>query len=162
MREFALAGVMAKVEAALAHRRADAVAAPIDEDALTTWLATYDFAEPLPLEGVVDDLLHLLRAFSIRSDHPRYFGLFNPPSLPAAIAGDLVSSALNPQLAVWSHAPAAAEIERKLVRLFGSFVWPGIDAAGTFTSGGTEANQTALLAALARSYPGWADAGLPR
>jgi len=154
--------VAAKVKTALARRRDDPVAPPIDQGALAACLAAYDFAAPRPLTDVVDDLLALLRGFAIRSDHPRYFGLFNPPALPAAIAGDLVGSAMNPQLAVWSHAPAAAEIERKLVRLFGGFVWPGIDVAGTFTTGGTEANGTALLAALARRYPGWADEGLPR
>lgn len=162
MNDTGLIGIAAKVEAALARRRDDAVAAPVDEHALSAWLDAYDFAAPRPLEGVVDDLLHLLRAFSIRSDHPRYFGLFNPPALPAAVAGDLVGSAINPQLAVWSHAPAAAEIERKLLRLFGSFVWPDPDVAGSFTTGGSEANATALWAALARRYPGWAEEGLPR
>ncbi|MGH8240267.1 MAG: pyridoxal phosphate-dependent decarboxylase family protein [Steroidobacteraceae bacterium] len=104
---------------------------------------------------MISELIQLLKSFAVRSDHPRYFGLFNPPALLPAIAGDLVAAAINPQLAVWSHAPAAAEIERKLIRLFGSFLWCDVEAAGTFTSGGSEANHTALLAALASRYPNW-------
>ena len=157
-----LAGIGAQVDAALGRRRDDAVAPAIDERALATWLEAYDFASPRPVDQVTADLLDILRHQAVRSDHPRYFGLFNPPALLPAIAGDLVASAINPQLAVWGHAPAAAEIERKLVRLFGSFAWPDADAAGTFTSGGSEANYTALLAALARRYPDWHEQGVPR
>jgi glutamate/tyrosine decarboxylase-like PLP-dependent enzyme len=111
---------------------------------------------------IAADLLDLLQRFAVRSDHPRYFGLFNPPATPAGIAGDLIAAAVNPQLAVWSHAPAAAEIESKLIRLFGGWIWPGLEPAGTFTTGGSEANLTALLAALARRYPHWSREGLPR
>ncbi len=161
MPEIGLVDVAMRVEEALANRRCDPVAPPINEGVLADRLASYDFAGARPLSAVIDDMLSMLRTYAVRSDHPRYFGLFNPPALPAAIAGDLVGAAINPQLAVWSHAPAAAEIERKLLHLFGALVWPDIQAAGTFTSGGTEANQTALLAALARRYPGWADHGLP-
>lgn len=160
-----LSEVAAQVDAALAARRGSPVAPPIDATALAARLARYDFEAPRPAVDVTADLLDLLGRYSIRSDHPRYFGLFNPPALPAAVAGDLVAAAINPQLAVWGHAPAAAEIERRLVELFGSFVWAGRPAVGHFTGGGSEANLTALLAALARRYPNWASAGvagLPR
>jgi len=162
MSEIRLQDVGAKLDAVLAARRDDLVAGSFESQELTEVLSQYDFAEPRPWAEVIDDLLGLLRAFAIRSDHPRYFGLFNPPALPAAIAGDMVGSTINPQLAVWSHAPAAAEIERKLVQLFSSFIWPDVNGAGTFTSGGSEANETALLSALARRYPDWAKHGLPR
>ncbi len=157
-----LAAVGAEVGSAIDQRRDDPVAPVLDEGLLAARLDAYDFAEPRPLNTVISDLTDLLRNFAVRSDHPRYFGLFNPPALVPAIAGDLVASAINPQLAVWGHAPAAAEIERKLVRLFGNSIWPNLDAAGTFTSGGSEANTTALLAALARRYSDWDTDGLPR
>lgn len=157
-----LSQVGALVGHAIDARRADPVAPSVDEAALAAHLDAYDFAEPRPLHGVVADLTDLLRRHAVRSDHPRYFGLFNPPALVSAIAGDLVASAINPQLAVWSHAPAAAEIERRLLRLFGTAVWPRTESAGVFTSGGSEANATALLAALSRRYPDWHREGLPR
>jgi aromatic-L-amino-acid/L-tryptophan decarboxylase len=158
----ALLALTERIGKAIGTRRSQAVAPAIDEAKLASRLDAYDFAVGKPLADVAGDLLDMMERFAVRSDHPRYFGLFNPPALTAGIAGDLVTATVNPQLAVWGHAPAAAEIERKLVRLFGSFAWPGHETAGTFTSGGSEANLTALLAALANRYPGWKEQGLPR
>ncbi len=157
-----LAVVARRIARAIDKRRTHAVAPAIDEAALARRLASYDFAQPKALGEVTHDLLDLLARYSVRTDHPRYFGLFNPPALIPAIAGDWICAALNPQLAVWSHAPAAAEIERKLVQLFGRWIWPEQTVAGTFTSGGSEANMTALLVALQARYPRWHQSGIPR
>lgn len=146
----------------IVRRRDDEVAPPIDANALAGRLAAYDFAAPRDAASVAADLFDLLRGAGVRSDHPGYFGLFNPPALVPAIAGDLIVATVNPQLAVWSHAAAAAEIERKLVALFADRIWPGAASAGNFTSGGSEANHSAVLVALARRYAGWATGGLPR
>lgn len=105
-------------------------------------------------------LLDLLAETGVRTDHPRYFGLFNPPALEAAIAGDLIANAVNPQLAVWSHAAGAVETELYLIDVLGRLIWDQQKIAGTFTSGGSEANHTALLCALARRYPEWPRRGL--
>lgn len=157
-----LAQIGRLVGAAIDTRRSDVVAPAVDAEALRSHVEQYDLNTSRSPEAAAGHLADLLRRHAVRSDHPRYFGLFNPPALVPAIAGDLVASALNPQLAVWSHAPAAAEIERRLIRLFGSFVWPEAEAAGTFTSGGSEANSTALLVALALQYPDWQRRGVPR
>ena len=143
----------------VATRRDSVISPQLDEAAIAQRLARYDFGAPQSLEQVAIDIFDLLGRGTVRTDSPRYFGLFNPPPLPAAAAGDLIAAIVNPQLAVWSHAPAAAEIENKLIRLFGSLVgWE--HPAGVFTSGGAEANHTACLAALARRYPNWANRGL--
>lgn len=144
----------------IAARRDARVAGEIDAAALQARLARHDFSRPERVDAVAADVLELLGAFAVRSDHPRYFGLFNPPALPAAIIGDFITATANPQLAVWSHAPAAAEIEKKLIDFFARRVWGENDTAGMFTSGGTEANHTALLVALARRYPQWATQGV--
>lgn len=143
------------------HRRSQSVAPEIDPARLTARVSDYDFASARDPVAVAADLLDMLSLNGVRSDHPAYFGLFNPPALTAAIAGDLITATVNPQLAVWSHAPAAAEIERKIVALFGGMVWPASDTAGTFTSGGSEANHSAVLLALARQYPDWSREGVP-
>ena len=143
----------------LERRRDDPVASPVDRAALAARIGAFDFARPLSLHAAAQALLDLLRETGVHSDHPRYFGLFNPQALPAAIVGDLIAATVNPQLAVWGHAPAAAEIERHIIGLFGRLIW-GWEPAGTFTSGGSEANHTALLAALARRCPQWADRGV--
>lgn len=156
-----LEGVARLVSDHIRARRSQPVASPVDAGRLGARLAAYDFGEPRAGLAVAADLFDLLSANTVRSDHPAYFGLFNPPALIPAIAGDLIAAAVNPQLAVWSHAPAAAEIERKLVDLFSATIWSGQASAGTFTSGGSEANHTAVLAALARRYPAWSSEGLP-
>ena len=147
--------------------RASAVISPrFDEAALKGRADELLAAGPRPLVEVAADLFAMLGEGIIRTDSPRYFGLFNPPVMPEAVAGDLIGAVANPQLAVWSHAPAAAEIEARMIRLFGGLIgWRDEACAGTFTSGGTEANHTAVLAALARRYPDWARrgvAGLPK
>ncbi len=131
------------------------------DDGLADRLRAYDFRDARPLQTVAADMFDLLGTHAVRSDHPRYFGLFNPPALPAAIIGDLIAATVNPQLAVRSHASAAADIERKLLQLFGTRIgWDGGEVSGAFTSGGSEANHTALLVALARKYPEWPTRGL--
>lgn len=138
---------------------------PVSRDPASesAWLdaARLDFDAPMSLEAAAARLLSAMTGAGVRNDHPRYFGLFNPPALPAAAVGDLLAATVNPQLAVWSHAPGAVEIERWLVDVLSELVW-GKPAAGSFTSGGSEANHTALLLALDRACPDWAVAGLPR
>lgn len=147
--------------------RASAVISPrVDHAGLKGRVDELLAAGPRPLAEVAADLLALLAEGIVRTDSPRYFGLFNPPAMPEAAAGELIGAVANPQLAVWSHAPAAVEIEARLIRLFGGLIgWRDEACAGTFTSGGAEANHTAVLAALARRYPEWAHrgvAGLPK
>jgi glutamate/tyrosine decarboxylase-like PLP-dependent enzyme len=75
------------------------------------------------------------------------------------IVGDMLTAAFNPQLAAWSHAPAAAEIEAWLIRYLGGRI--GFDdPVGSFTSGGAEANATAVHLALTRAFPSFGESGL--
>lgn len=121
----------------------------------------YDFARPAPLPAVATDVMAMLERWNTHVTHPRYFGYFNPSVDAAGILGETIAAAYNLQMAVWSHAPAAVEIEQHalafLMRRLGLPV-----AAGTahFTCGGTEANHTALLAALAERYPDYGRQGL--
>ena len=141
-------------------RRDDQVVVPFDRTALRERVEAFDFTSPIDPASAAATLFELLRHTGVRTDHPRYFGLFNPPALTSAIGGDIVAATVNPQLAVWGHAPAAAEIERHLVSLFARLIWADGPGAGTFTSGGSEANHTALLAAMARRCPAWAERGV--
>lgn len=138
------------------------VAGDAVEAELVQHLDVYDFGEPRDVASIIGDLFDLLGRHAVRNDSPRYFGLFNPPPLISAVAGDLLTAAVNPQLAVYGHAPAAAEIEKRLLSLFGAAIWGDEAPAGTFTSGGSEANFTALLAALCRFDPGWSENGIDR
>ena len=142
------------------RRRGAPVVPKFDRAELERRIAQFDFSGPISAESAAEELFELLGQTGVRTDHPRYYGFFNPPALVPGIIGDIVADAVNPQLAVWGHAPAAAEIERHLVNLIGSRIWSAIEAAGTFTSGGSEANHTALLCAMARRYPEWSTAGV--
>jgi glutamate/tyrosine decarboxylase-like PLP-dependent enzyme len=142
--------------------RALAPSGPVDPGAVRAWLtSTYDFEQPQPVDAVIADTLEQLQRWTVHTTHPRYFGLFNPTPTAAGIAGELLAAAVNPQLAAWSHAPAAAEIEQHVLRFIADRL--GLShgtAAGNVTSGGAEANLTAVLMALTRAFPEYASRGL--
>jgi glutamate/tyrosine decarboxylase-like PLP-dependent enzyme len=117
-------------------------------------LARFDFERPMaPLEAL-DFAVESLWKWQVHTPHPRYFGLFNPAPTTMGIAADALVAAFNPQLATWSHSPMAAEIEQHLIRaLAGRFGFDPARVEGTFTSGGAEANHTALLTAMTRAFP---------
>jgi len=117
-------------------------------------LAAWDFAEPVAAAKALDFAVENLWRHQVHTPHPRYFGLFNPAPATMAIAGDALAAAFNPQLAAWSHSPFAAEVEQHLVRsLAGRFGYDPARAEGSFTSGGAEANLTAVTVALLRAFP---------
>jgi aromatic-L-amino-acid/L-tryptophan decarboxylase len=121
----------------------------------------YTFESPIPLETLTQDVIHLMRNWNIHVTHPRYFGLFNPSVRPAGVIADALVALYNPQLAAWSHAPAANEIERLTLHTFAAAL--GLDPEtiqANFTSGGAEANLSAVLAALAQRIPNFGEAGV--
>lgn len=123
-------------------------------------LSGFDPEAPADPAEVVDRLVALLGDGMVHTGHPRYFGLFNPAPSFMGIVGELVAAAFNPQLAAWSHAPAAVEIESWTLAYLARRCGLGEDAGGSFTSGGAEANATALHLALTRAVPGLATVGL--
>lgn len=102
----------------------------------------------------------LLARWTVHTTHPRYFGLFNPTPTFAGIAAELITAGFNPQLAVWSHAPAAVEMERAALKLVADRAGLPEAAVGSFTTGGAEANGSAVALALTRQFPGVDDHGL--
>jgi glutamate/tyrosine decarboxylase-like PLP-dependent enzyme len=121
----------------------------------------YDFKEPIPLDQVMDDVSRMMRQWIVHTTHPRYFGLFNPTSNLASIAADTLVALYNPQLAAWSHAPAANEMEQFVLKyLMGHFGFEPSTGHANFTTGGAEANLSAVLAALTHRFPNYGDAGL--
>ena len=132
-----------------------------DEDEMLRRLAAVDFAAPLaPVEAagwVADGLAR----WQMQTSHPRYFGLFNPPSTTMGIAADALAAAFNTQVGAWHHSPLGVAIERRLIRELGARL--GFDphaVDGSFTTGGNEANHTAVLCALATAFPAWGDDGV--
>ena len=123
--------------------------------------ARFDLARATPLTELIPAVAGLLRDGITQVTHPRYFGLFNPSVRAAGVAGDALAAGFNLQLAVWSHAPAALELERLTLEALGERI--GFGAGGTlahFASGGAEANLSAVLVALAAKFPASAEHGL--
>ena len=135
------------------------VAPSFDASRLRQWLDSVDFERPTTLQASLDAVLEQFQAANVHTVHPGYFGLFNPAPVPWGEIADVVAARLNPQLAVWSHAPAAVEIEECVLRFMaGRLHLP--QAAGFFTSGGEEANRCGVYVALVRCFPGYAEHGL--
>lgn len=122
--------------------------------------ANYNFSTTKhDLEQVVDDVARWMESGTLQVTHPRYFGLFNPSVHASSIVADALVALYNPQMGGWSHAPAANEIEQWTLRALGETLgWQG-EFATHFTSGGSEANHTAVLAALADRAPGYTNGG---
>jgi aromatic-L-amino-acid decarboxylase len=155
-----LTSVSSLLSAALEQVAYNEVAPRCDRADVQAAVASFDFNTPLDLTGASRRVIQLLSVGMVHTTHPAYFGLFNPtPTFPGIVA-DLITAHFNPQLAVWSHAPIPVEIElRVIAELAKQFGWPEGLAAGHFTSGGAEANHSALLLALTRDTPGFAGEG---
>lgn len=124
--------------------------------------ANYNFsaADERGLEQVVGDVARWMENGILQVTHPRYFGLFNPSVHASSIIADALVALYNPQVGGWSHAPAANEIEQWTLRALGETLgWKPDEFAAHFTSGGSEANHTAVLAALADRAPGYTSGG---
>lgn len=121
----------------------------------------YDFASAIPLDELVPDVASLMRRWTTHVTHPRNFGNFNPSVTLPSIIGDTLTALYNPQLAVWTSAPAAIEIEQLVLDLFTErFGFDPQTSLANFTSGGAEANHSALITALTHRFPEYAEQGL--
>jgi glutamate/tyrosine decarboxylase-like PLP-dependent enzyme len=136
-----------------------AVTPTLDLDDLRRELAGFDFAAPRSLDALLPWAIAQMEHGVVHMTHPRYFGLFNPaPSFPAQCA-DRIAAAFNPQLASSRTSPAAVEIEAHVIRSVARRAGLPPESAGHFTTGGSEANYTALLCALTNSNAGFASQG---
>jgi glutamate/tyrosine decarboxylase-like PLP-dependent enzyme len=120
----------------------------------------YDFGGPQPLEAIVADVEAMMRRWHVQVTHPRYFGLFNPSVTEASVVADTLVAAYNPQLASWRTSPAANEIERHTLRWLAEKFGMPASASTTFTSGGAEANLSAVVVALTRAFANYGEEGL--
>lgn len=124
-------------------------------------LEELDFDHPTDPEDALELILGMFEEHQTHTASPRYFGLFDPATATMGVVAETLVAAFNPQLAVWRQSPAAVEIEQFMMGVFaGKFGFDAARAAGSFTSGGSEANHTAVLAALAHAFPEWPAHGL--
>ncbi len=127
---------------------------------------------PLPLPELGSDaacvLDYLCKEMIDKGFHipaANYFGLMNPTPTYMAVLAEALVSALNPQLASLARSQFASTLEAETIGWIASrFGWHkptgdvpappnAILCDGTFTSGGNEANFTALALAICHRFP---------
>ncbi|WP_106767572.1 pyridoxal phosphate-dependent decarboxylase family protein [Paenibacillus faecalis] len=133
----------------------------LNVDSVKAHALKLSFEHPVNARKAIDHILEGLRQYQVHTPHPRYFGLYNPRPNFMGILADTITAAFNPQLAAWSHAPIAVEVENYVLKEIASkFGYSAETADGTFTTGGAEANLTAVLTALTHHFPSYAKEGL--
>src|SRR5207253_9647096 len=116
------------------------------------------FSEAIPRHGrpvaeIIARLEREVMADANKYYHPMYMGHQTSAPLPVGIWMESVIGALNQSLAVWEMSPTATMIEHQIVAWLAKLAGYGGGAGGTLTSGGTEANFTAMLAARNAAVP---------
>ena len=121
------------------------------------------FSEEFPHQGrpvaeIIARLEKDVLADANKYYHPMYMGHQTSAPLPVGVWMESVIGALNQSLAVWEMSPTATMIEHQIVGGLAKLAGYGAGAGGTLTSGGTEANFTAMLAARNAAVPNaWED-----
>jgi len=90
---------------------------------------------------------------SLFNAHPRFLGYITAPPAPVGVLGDLLASALNPNVGSWRLAPAGTEIELETVRWIAQLIGYPADCGGLLVSGGNMANFVGFFSARAARAP---------
>lgn len=97
-------------------------------------------------EGLIEWIKREVLPRNLNMYHPRSMAHQAAPPLPMAVLSELVAAFSNQAMATYETGPAATLMERQLIRWLNALVdWP--EGSGVLTSGGSQANLTALLAA---------------
>ncbi|MCB5183675.1 aminotransferase class V-fold PLP-dependent enzyme [Methylobacillus gramineus] len=116
--------------------------------------------QPLPevsnldSKGLLQWLQHTVIPRNLAVHHPHNFGHQIATPLPLTALCDLVAALTNQAMAIYETGPSATLIERQVIRWLNTAVgWNAGD--GVLTSGGAQANLTALLAARQHAADVW-------
>ncbi len=150
-----------KIDYFYEHTKDYKISPDLDIPRIRTYINQVDLNKGVDYIEAIELITKGLEKYSVHTPHPKYFGLFNPRSNFAGVLADTITASYNPQLAAWSHAPYAVEIEAKVIQDFcEKFGYQKASSDGVFTTGGAEANLTALLSSLNHQYPSFAENGL--
>ncbi len=151
--------LLSQIGSAYTNMKDGSVAPVWSDQAIKDNISAVDFSKPIPLDQALHEAANLMEHGDLRSASARCFGYFNPTSAWPAVVGDILAAVRNPQICVTSHAHASVTMERTIADM----VCKKLDMqAGTahFTSGGSEANETAVLAALCRASSDYIEHGV--
>ena len=127
--------------------------------------AALDLNGPLPESGtdpgpLLEQMTKLLFEHSLFNAHPRFLGYITSSPAPIGMLGDLLASALNPNVGSFVLSPAATEIEAQTVRWIAELIGYPIACGGLLVSGGNMANLVCFLAARRAGETGRAGGAL--
>jgi len=112
----------------------------------------YDFNRPIALDEIIEDVEGMLQRWQVQVTHPRYFGLFNPSVHLASVVAETLIAMYNSQLASWRTSPAGNEIEKHTLGWLTEKFGLPVESLATFTSGGSEANHSAVSVGLTKTF----------
>jgi L-2,4-diaminobutyrate decarboxylase len=119
---------------------------PRDED--NRWQQPLPMSPTLDLPGLLARLKQDILPGNLGIHHPHNLGHQVATPLPTAALCDLVAALTNQAMAVYETGPSATMLERQVIRWLSSLIgWQNKAVNGVLTSGGAQANLTALLAA---------------
>ncbi len=115
--------------------------------------------EPLPEAGaepkaLLDRAADLIMPGCRLNGHPRSWGYIVGSPAPLGMLGDLLASAVNPNVVSWTSSPVPSEMEGQVVRWIAELLGYPVDCGGLLVSGGNMANFVGFLAAR-RARAGW-------
>jgi aromatic-L-amino-acid/L-tryptophan decarboxylase len=152
----------------LGHRLVDEIAerlAAVPQGPVTRAESPSEVRMALGLEGALPEqgcdpaallarTTALLFEHSLFNAHPRFFGYITAGAAPIGVLGDLLASAVNPNVGGWTLSPAASEIEAQTVRWIAELIGYPASCGGLLVSGGNMANLVGFFAARA-AQAGW-------
>jgi glutamate/tyrosine decarboxylase-like PLP-dependent enzyme len=108
--------------------------------------------EPPPQEGqpfaeVLADFQDKVAAYAFRTNHPRFLAFIPGAPNVLSVLGDMLIAGTNFFAGVWLEASGPAQVELLVLDWFKEFLGYPAAARGILTTGGSEANLTALLVA---------------
>jgi L-2,4-diaminobutyrate decarboxylase len=106
-----------------------------------------------PVAEIIERLERDVLSDANKYYHPMYMGHQTSAPLPVGVWMESVIGALNQSLAVAEMSPTGTAIEHQVIKWMSGLAGYGPGAGGTLTSGGTEANFTAMLAARNAALP---------
>jgi glutamate/tyrosine decarboxylase-like PLP-dependent enzyme len=127
--------------------------------AVTPEQAEAEFAAGMPAEGepaaaLLADWRDTVVPMSTALGSPRHFAFVNGSGAMIGILAEAMAATTNTNAGGWKMGgPAAAAIERQVLRWVAGFIGYPEDTGGILVSGGTMANVTALLTALRHHAP---------
>lgn len=97
--------------------------------------------------AVLDEVSQVLFGHSLFNAHPRFWGYITGAPAPLGMLGDLLASAVDPNVGAYVLSPVATEIEKQTIQWIAELIGFPPSCGGVMVSGGNMANMVAFLAA---------------